>query len=194
MLNKKIIPYFFMLFSVLFLQACAITSDPATSNEPSASKGDHSASYVQALSAMRSGEYKKAQALLITTVNQQPNFSNAHLNLGISYVKNKSLSEAENAFKHAIRSNPENITAYNHLGILYRALGKFSDAEKAYLHAINIDSDYAFAHLNLGILYDLYLYDIPNAIDQYNNYLTIIGTEDKQVRKWIVALKRRNKK
>ncbi|MCK5724992.1 MAG: tetratricopeptide repeat protein [Gammaproteobacteria bacterium] len=143
---------------------------------------------------MQAGKTKKAQDLFINLIDKQPNISNAHVNLGIIFIKNKSLNEAENAFMQALKINPENIYALNQLGILHRQQGNFSESKSAYEKAISIESEYAFAHLNLGILYDLYLYDFPKAIEQYKKYQKITDDKNKQVNKWIVDLERRYKK
>lgn len=193
MLNKKInFRLLIILVSVLLLSACSVTQQ--VSSTDSSSKTEYSQSYNDALSAMESKKYNRAQTLLREVINKQPNFSNAHVNLGITFLKNNSLNEAENSFQHALRINPENKYALNQLGILYRQQGDFSASKSFYEKAINIDSDYAFAILNLGILYDLYLYDFSRAIEQYKTYQKLIKKEDSQVKKWIIDLERRYKK
>ena len=204
MLNKLIKTHFssarqhnivFVILIGILLSACSAT--PLTSNTEGDSgliKANHKKAFTQAVSAMQAGESKKAQDLFLNLIDDQPNISNAHVNLGILFVKDKSLIEAENSFIQALKINPENIYALNQLGILYRQQGNFSESKSAYEKAINIESDYAFAHLNLGILYDLYLYDFPEAIEQYKKYQEIMGDKDKQVNKWIIDLERRYKK
>ena len=185
----------FVVLIAMLLPACSVTSPTSnTEGDSGLIKAEHKAAFTQAVSAMQAGESKKAQDLLINLINEQPNISNAHVNLGIIFIKNKSLNEAENAFIHALKINPENIYALNQLGILYRQQGNFSESKSAYEKAINIESEYAFAHLNLGILYDLYLYDFPKAIEHYKKYQEITDDKNKQVNKWIVDLERRHKK
>ncbi len=188
MLNKylSLLP----VLAVLLLSACSTTQESVSTGKQT----EYSADYLQALSAMKKGKLKEAQQLLRKVIKHQPKLSNAHVNMGIIYLRNHSLNEAENSFQYALKINPDNIYALNHLGILYRQQGKFSAAKKAYKKAIDIDSNYAYAHLNLGILFDLYLYDFTNAIEQYKKYQDILGKDDKQVNKWIIDLERRLKK
>lgn len=185
----------FVILTAILLPACSVT--PLTSNTEGDSgiiKAKHKEDFTRAVSAMQAGESKKAQDLFLNLIDKQPNISNVHVNLGILFVKDKSLIEAENSFMQALKINPENIYALNQLGILYRQQGNFPESKSAYEKAINIESDYAFAHLNLGILYDLYLYDFPKAIEQYKKYQKIMDGKDKQVNKWIIDLERRYKK
>ncbi len=186
---------FFTVLITLLLSACAgMQEGSALGKKASSLNPASNETYVEAISAMKSGDTEKAQALLIKLINQNPNISNAHVNLGIIFVKNKSYNEAENSFNRALIINPNNIYALNQLGFLYRRQGDFTKAKESYEKAININSDYAYAHLNLGILYDLYMYDLVNAIEQYKIYLGLTKNEDKQVSKWIVDLERRYKK
>ena len=193
MLNKTPAHLFSIILALLFISACSVTQQGAGGDYGS-KEPVHSTAYKNALSAMKNSEFKKAQSLLQDVINQQPNSSNAHVNLGIVHLKKNSLSEAENSFNHALRVNPNNVYALNQLGILYRQLGNFSAAKSYYEKAIDINSDYANAHLNLGVLYDLYLYDFPNAIEQYKIYQSLTKNKNKQVEKWIIDLERRLKK
>ena len=193
MLNKMPAHLFAIVLTLLFISACSVTQQGAVQEDDSKAPV-HSTTYKNALSAMKNAELKQAQSLLQDVINQQPKFSNAHVNLGIVFLRNNSLSEAENSFNHALRINPKNIFALNQLGILHRQQGDFSSAKSSYKKAIDINSDYANAHLNLGILYDLYLYDFPNAIEQYKSYQALTKDTNKQVEKWIVDLERRHKK
>jgi tetratricopeptide (TPR) repeat protein len=184
-----------IILIAISLSACSVA--PLTSNTEGDSgliESKHKVAFTQAVSAMKAGKLNKAQDLFINLINEQPNISNAHVNLGILFIKNKSLNEAENAFIQALKINPGNIYALNQLGILHRQQGNFSESKSAYEKAINIEPDYAFAHLNLGVLYDLYLYDFPKAIEQYKKYQELLPNKDKQVNKWIIDLERRYKK
>jgi len=189
MLNKLTRPLL-ALFLTLQLAACSVTQED-TSSSGSSVKNQ---AYMKAVAAMKSGDMDEARSLFLEVINQQPGLANAHVNMGIMFIKNKSFDEAENAFNRALKLNPNNIYALNQLGFLYRKQGAFSKAKSSYEKAIDINSDYAYAHLNLGILYDLYLYDLESAIEQYKIYNELSKEKDKQVGKWIFDLERRHKK
>ena len=189
---KSPVKVFTVIFALLLLSACSSVPEEIR-NISSGLNSSNSETYTDAISAMKSGKSKKAQKLLEKVVNQQPDFANAHVNLGIVLISNNLLNEAEKSLLYAIKIDSNNMQAFNQLGFIYRKKGDFSKAKKAYKNAIDINSDYAFAHLNLGILYDLYLYDLENAIEQYKIYLDL-SKEDKKVSKWIFELERRHKK
>jgi tetratricopeptide (TPR) repeat protein len=119
-----------------------------------------------------------------------PEYAGPQLNLGLLYLHDSRLADAEKAFKAALARSPDNAVAANELGIVERKLGKFADAETAYEQAIASAPDYASAHLNLGVLYDLYLDQPQKALDQFERYLAIAG-ENKQVTGWVAELHKR---
>lgn len=182
-----------LLLSLIFmlqLAACSVTQEGASSS----SSAVKNSVYIEAVAEMKSGNLNEARSLFLEVIEKQPGLANAHVNMGIIFIKNKSFEEAENAFNRALTLNPNNVYALNQLGFLYRKQGDFSKAKTSYEKAIDINSNYAYAHLNLGILYDLYLYDLESAIEQYKIYNELSKEEDKRVGKWIFELERRQKK
>ena len=190
MLNKL---YRFLFALIIFLQlaACSVTQESSHTNDSISVKNE---TYIEAIAAMKSGDLDKARSLFLDVINQYPELENAHVNIGIIFIKNNGFSEAENSFNRAIKINKNNIHALNQLGFLYRKQGDFTKAKISYEKAIDINPNYAYAHLNLGILYDLYLYDLESAIEQYEIYNKLSKETDKQVEKWIFELKRRYEK
>jgi len=181
-------------FFSLLLSACSVTQEDGQPAAISNITPAHAEALADAVSSMKSGDFKNAQSLLLDLINKQPNIANAHVNLGIIFIKNKSFDEAENSLNRALQIEPKNIYALNQLGFLYRRQGNFPKAKASYEKAIDINSDYAYAHLNLGILYDLYLYDLENAIEQYKMYIELSKDDTKQIEKWIFELEKRRKK
>jgi tetratricopeptide (TPR) repeat protein len=146
--------------------------------------------YRQALDLIRSGHDADAELELKQLSVAYPQFAGPQLNLGLLYVKESKLPEAESALKAAVQINPANVQAGNELGIVERRLGKFADAEAAYQHTIATDPSYAPAHLNLGVLYDLYLAEPQKALDEFERYIELAG-QNKQVAGWVVELRKR---
>jgi len=149
------------------------------------------ASYAQAVSAVKAGQDTKAMQLFIGLTQEYPNFSASFTNLGLLYLKQEKLTEAEHVFKQAITINPADAVAYNHLGVVFRQRGQFEQARQAYENALRIKPGYASAHLNLGILNDIYLQNLETALQHYQRYQNLTGDADQQVAKWIVDLERR---
>ena len=149
------------------------------------------ATYSRAISAVKAGQTKKAIQLFTGLTREYPDFAPGFTNLGLLYLKQENLADAEHAFNQAILLNPADAVAYNHLGVVLRQRGQFEQASQAYEKALGINAAYAGAHLNLGILNDLYLQDLSKALRHYQRYQALTGESDKQVAKWIVDLQRR---
>jgi len=139
---------------------------------------------------MKSGRNTDAELEFKQLAAGYPQFAGPQLNLGLLYLHDSRVPEAEAAFKTALELKPSSAIAGNELGIALRKLGKFEEAEAAYQHAIAAEPDYAPAHLNLGVLYDLYLAQPQKALDEYERYMAIVG-ENKQVAGWMIELRKR---
>ena len=139
---------------------------------------------------MKSNRNTDAELELKQLALAYPQFAGPQLNLGLLYLNDSRLPEAEAAFKAALQATPANPIAGDELGIVERKLGKFADAEAAYLRAIAAEPNYAPAHLNLGVLYDLYLSEPQKALEQFERYIEIAG-ENKQVAGWVIELRKR---
>jgi tetratricopeptide (TPR) repeat protein len=146
--------------------------------------------YSQALQMMKSNRRTDAELEFKQLNAAYPQFAGPQLNLGLLYLHDARLPEAEAAFKAALQVAPANPIAGDELGIVERKLGKFTDAEAAYLRAIAAEPNYAPAHLNLGVLYDLYLQEPQKALEQFERYIEISG-ENKQVSGWVIELRKR---
>ena len=149
--------------------------------------------YGSAIAAAKKGKTTRAIKLLSEITQKTPQFSPAFTNLGLQYLQSKKYRQSEQAFKKAIELNPNDSIAYNHLGIIMRMKGQFSDAQNMYQQAIKSNAKYANAHLNLGILLDMYLYELPDALQHYRNYQTLTNNNDQLVGKWIIDIERRIK-
>ena len=147
--------------------------------------------FTGALNAMKLGNYKDAERMLLALTRVHPELSGPYANLGIVYFRLGKLPEATEALEKAIAINPDRAPYYNQLGIVYRQSGQLDKARDAYARSLLIDSNYLNAHLNLGILYDLYLQDQGKALQHYERYQALLPSADAQVNKWIVDLKHR---
>jgi tetratricopeptide (TPR) repeat protein len=96
--------------------------------------------------------YKKAEEELREAIRINPNYAEAHNNLGILLTELKRYDEAEEEYRKAIKINPKLAEAHNNLGFLLAELKRYEEAEKEYRKAIKINPKPADAHYNLGIL------------------------------------------
>ncbi|MGO8754156.1 MAG: tetratricopeptide repeat protein [Gallionellaceae bacterium] len=149
--------------------------------------------FQQAIAFMQAGKDREATALFAKFAKLDPALASPHTNLGILFYREAKLDQAEAAFKDALRLDAKDYVAANYLGMLYRQQGRFSDSEAAYLQALGAKPDYGYAHLNLAILYDIYLDDLPKALDHYQEYQRISGDSDQQLAGWLADLRQRMK-
>ena len=170
----------------------AVPTAPATPSKAGSSLDVQSQkSYQAALAAMQNNQDANAEALLTAVVKARPEFVEARTNLGIVEFRLGRNARAEEELKRVIADDPNNTVAYNYLGLIYRTNGQFPQSKMMYLQALSINANYANAQLNLGILYDLYLRDLPKALESYQRYQKMLPQEDKDVTKWLADLKRR---
>ncbi len=207
MLNKSIPVW--MLAINIFISACStVPVDDTTTPTVSESDQEKSATETvnqpqeapaatepspseQAMDLIKAGDIDRAIEQYTRIVNEDPKTPNAYTNLGLLYMHRKQTDLAKTAFEQAILIDNQDAVAYNNLAIIQRQQGEFKKALFNYYKAIKARPDYANAHLNLGILLDLYMQDLPAALENYQRYQELTGNADEKVAKWIIDLKRR---
>ena len=85
--------------------------------------------------------YNKALAI-------NPDYAEAHTNLGSALKEQGKLEEAIEAYNKALAIKPDNAEAYNNMGNALKVQGKLEEAIKAYNKALAIKPDYAEAWSN----------------------------------------------
>lgn len=164
-----------------------ISADAAKQQAAMAVGGD----YAKALALMSAEKDEEAFALLSKISQKAPQFSGPLVNQGLILNKQQKFAEAQKVLEQALQLNIRNPFANNQLGIALRGQGKFADAKAAYQSALSMDPNYAKAHFNLGVLADLYLQDLPLALQHYQRYQSLQSKPDPAVSSWIVDLQKR---
>ena len=146
--------------------------------------------FEQAVAVMAAGDFVDAELRLKEFLLQYPAYPGAHVNLAIIHAQNGNDKAAQASIDAALSLNPNHAAALNQQGMLFRKNGKFIEAEAAYLKAVTASPGYALAHYNLGVLNELYLQRLDAALQHFETYQELVGS-DKQVEKWIADLTRR---
>jgi tetratricopeptide (TPR) repeat protein len=146
--------------------------------------------FEDALELIDQEEYAQGIALLQKVTEAAPRLTAALIDLGIAYRLSGDLEQAEKSIEAALAVNPRHPAAYNELGIVYRKTGRFEEARASYEKALAIYPDFHFARRNLAILCDVYLGDLPCAIEQYERYAQVVRDDD-EVEMWITDLRNR---
>ena len=148
--------------------------------------------YDNALRMLEQKQYDGGIALLLKVTQAAPVASAPQVDLGIAYSRAGDLDKAEASLKRALQINPRQPVAHNELGMVYRRKGQFAAARTSYEQALAVYPGFHFARLNLAILCDLYLADLPCALDNYVAYQQAVP-DDKQAAMWIADLRARTK-
>jgi Flp pilus assembly protein TadD len=88
--------------------------------------------YNRGVQLMHAKKFSEAQVKFEQALSQNPNFAEAHNNLGYSLRKQgpQNYSEALEHYNKAIQLKPDLAEAYEYRGVLFLKLGRKADAEK----------------------------------------------------------------
>jgi len=78
-----------------------------------------------------------------------PDYADAHFNLGVTYDESDRYKEAIEAYKQVIRINPDDADTHYHLGFLYNALDDKGSALEQYKILKNLNSEKANKLFNI---------------------------------------------
>ena len=92
----------------------------------------------------------KAFAKLEEAVRIDPEYRDAHTNLGVAYARTGHAEEAMQHFRRALEIGPPDVIIYSNLSWACLAQRQFSEAEEFGRKAIALDARNAKAHLVLG--------------------------------------------
>lgn len=86
------------------------------------------ATYEEATKLVQAEKYEQAIALLERVISLQPDYFNAHNDLGVIYLKMNRLDEAANSFRQAIRIDDTNHLPRLNLGIVLNRQQKYKES------------------------------------------------------------------
>ncbi len=198
MLMSRINRHLISLSLLLWLTACSSmgtapdkdkSSLTSTAENTDAALADaERALYAQALADLQANRFAPAEAAFTRLAEQHPKLAGPWANLGLIYIKQDQLDRAADMLMRALENQPDLAQAKQLLGYIENKRGHYLKARDLYLEALAAKPDYAVAHYNLALLYDIYLRDIPKAIEHYTRYLALAGREDKRTADWVNEL------
>jgi tetratricopeptide (TPR) repeat protein len=144
--------------------------------------------YTNALIALNNNELDKAQRLFTKMSKLQPDIAGSWANLALISVKKEQYKNAEKLIKTALQKNPKMVQALNLMASLEQRKGNIINAKELYQEALTYNPKYALAHYNIALIYDIYLQDIPKAINHYQLYLLNSKNKDVQTSQWLEGL------
>jgi len=146
------------------------------------------------------GKYSQAKERFIALSEQHANLSGIWLQLALlSKQQDKNdidqkHSDMTRYLNNAISANPLNYLAHNELAQVLRKQGEFQQALSHYELALKSWPGFAAAYLNRGMLYDLYMGNKSQALADYELYQALSDDDSRQIKGWIIDLKRQIKR
>ena len=98
--------------------------------------------------SLRRGEYQTAIARFDSLAQQQPNYENCHLNLGITYLKLGKIDQAEDGFRKELFYNSGSAEAANNLGVVFLLRHEYDSARYYCRRALDAKPYYTEAAVN----------------------------------------------
>lgn len=193
---RSVKPALALMLAVTLLSGCSlfkpapkvVDTDPALQPLPP----ELTDAYNDGLELLRDGEFEAAETHWQGLTEQYAQYPGNWLNLAIAQYRLEKFDDSLASVDKAQAINADFCPAHKVRALDERELGKFHDAEKSYLAAINCDPADADVRYNLGILYDLYLHDLPKAVEQYTQVQAMNKEPDETLTMWITDLQRRN--
>lgn len=133
-----------------------------------------------ARSQYKAGEYDESLKSFQKAIDQDPNSSAIHNDMGLVLLKKELYASAEGHFAKALELNDACAECYNNLGYLKTAMGQAVEAEKYLQKAIVLKPEYADPYFNLAVMYEKNG-DVGKAVEYYQNYLKKIPKTDTEV-------------
>jgi hypothetical protein len=95
------------------------------------------------------GNLADAQQHLGDAIRAKPDFDKPYYDLGMIWLSQNRMKEAEAAFKGVVRLNPDDYQAYGNLGIICLRDGRLDQAEQYFRSAIRLNPDDTVTQKNL---------------------------------------------
>jgi len=110
--------------------------------------------YDRALVLEQAGHLKAARDAYRRTVELDPTFADAHINLGRLLHEGGDAAAAAHHYQQALVHAPDDQVAHYNLAVALEDLDQQEGAVTQYEQAIAIDAEFADAHFNLGRLFE----------------------------------------
>ncbi|MCB4812235.1 tetratricopeptide repeat protein [Methylovorus menthalis] len=117
------------------------------------SQAEPTAWFAQALAYMRIKHWQEAEQALRQALESDPDYAEAHCNLGYVLEQRGCPDAAEEAYRRSMALAPSLLNAALNLGVMLQSQSRFDEVEAIYQQAIQQHPDQLGPWTNLGILY-----------------------------------------
>ena len=131
----------------------------------------------------RAENLEKAREDFERAIGVNPDYANAHNNLGNIKAKQRRYAEATTDYNRAINLNDHFVEAYCNRGMVKEKLGDFAGAVEDFSKAIELDAKYGDAYFRRGNVRER-LGDYPGALADFDRVLEINPQSESKVMKF----------
>ncbi|MFN4235340.1 MAG: tetratricopeptide repeat protein [Bacteroidia bacterium] len=124
--------------------------------------------FIKGMAYKELGDTAKAISSFQTVIEQDPEYYNAYMQLGILFAALKN-PLALDYLNNALNLQPQSIEAYYAMGMFFQETGNINKAIEVYNTILKIDSTYNDAHFNLGYIAMVMQNDMVKAIKHFSD-------------------------
>lgn len=99
------------------------------------------------------GNFGKAESRYLAAIKVNPEFKEAYVCLGRTYIKTNELDQAKETFDFIIKTWPQEDRAFALLAEVEELKGNLNDAKDSLLHALSINNETVEYHMDLAEVY-----------------------------------------
>ncbi len=99
------------------------------------------------------GNFSKAESRFLSAIKVKPEFKDAYIGLGTTYIKMNELGQAKETFDFVIKTWPQEDKAFALLAETEELKGNLNDAKDCLLHALSINNEIVEYHMDLAEVY-----------------------------------------
>lgn len=132
--------------------------------------------YNEGIKASQAGKLDEAALQYRAAIKYNPDYADAHLNLGAVLFERKEYDQALESFEKAVSLSPKNVDALANLGRVEYVLKRYDAAAQAFQKAIEIDPKNADLYKELGKTY-YYQNDYANTLQTLDKYHGLGGSD-----------------
>jgi len=100
-----------------------------------------------------SGSFTQAESKYLSAIKVNPDFTDAYIGLGNTYLKMDELDQARETFEHVTKTWPQDDRGFAFMSKLENSKGNLEEAKNYLLHALSINNEIVDYHLNLAEVY-----------------------------------------
>lgn len=147
--------------------------------------------YSQARTALANGNLEQAEGLLDRMNSVHRHHPDVLADRAMLERMRDNVEHAERLYREVLVIEPGHPVAANDLALIARESGRVEESRALLQRALEQNPEEPRLHYNLAVLYELYLLELPNALEHYRTYNRLTDENDGRVSGWIQDLERR---